>query len=509
MGASKELVTPAFDSAAARERYETAYKHLNATAAGLTSASLAQAFLELEAELDAGMIEVKTAMLTSGLFSNDDEQALGIWIYRQHAKLAQIGARATQSCLKDASFDTSRAMRLLALTFLHSGEAVKWELMVGRHDRREYRLGNALMRMAIEKGRQHESGELVVDGIRRWSSIEQLFLRVHLLDRFTSGNLTRQQIEVLDAWLWEWASALVGTSRYPGGVVVRVDLDCDHGLRYGRRKNDRPALYLQLAPLEERRKAIIKELHRGRIVPAKGRAANIRVEAHVAVLQQLRTLFAGGGSEGSPRAARQETAPTRTDIVLGLTEITRELREGLGFPAVEAAPSTPKTGAAAQHVDFGAVYDKPRRLMTLKNASATGYLLEASGANAADISVGDLMGLRMKAGETLVLARVMRRVNELGHGVQLGVQLLSDSAWPIKVAALESPGGAKEAFIFVPGPDASGRFDSFAVPYGALKDDTRYRIKVGAEEYTLALNRVHRRGRGWAMAGFEIVQAAS
>ncbi len=504
MGANKELVTQAFDSAAARERYEKSYKRLAAAQGNLACADFAQAFLDLEAQLDAGMIEVKTAMLTSGLFSNDDEQALGVWIYRQHAKLAQVGARAIQSCLRDPGFDTSRTMRLLALTFLHSGEAVKWELMVGRHDRREYRLGNSLMRMAIEKGRQHETGELVVDGMRRGSSIEQLFLRVHLLDRFTSGNLTRQQIEVLDAWLWEWAPALVATARFPGGVVLRVDLDCDHGLRYGRRGDDRPALYLALAPLEERRKAVIKELHRGRIVPAQGRAAAIRVEAHVAVLQQLRTLFKGGGSEGSPRAARHATPATQVDIVLGLPEIANDVRAGQGLAAAPPAPKAPARG-----VDYGAVYDKPRRLMTSKNASSTGYLLEAAEDDARDISVGDLMGLRIGAGETLVLARVMRRVNELGRGIQLGVQLLSDASWPIRVASLAAPDGTPEEFIFVPGPDASGRFDSFALPYGVLKDDARYRVKAGAEEYTLAFNRVHRRGRGWALAGFEIMTSPS
>jgi hypothetical protein len=453
------------------------------------------------------MIEVKTAMLTSGLFSNDDEQALGVWIFRQHAKLAHIGARATQLCLQDPGFDTSRAMRVLALTFLHSGESVKWELMVGRRDRREYKLGNALMRMAIEKGRQHESGELVVDGMRRWSSIEQLFLRVYLLDRFTSGTLTRQQIEVLDAWLWEWAPAMVGNARYPGGGVLRVDLDCDHGLRYGRRNGDRPALYLQLPPLEDRRKAIIKELHHGRIFPARGRAANIRIEAHVAVLLQLRTLFAGGGGEGSPRAPRQAAVPAEIEMVPGLNEIMRELHHASAPVAAIATVQglAQRAAPSSNHVDYGAVYDKQRRVAVLKNASSTGYLLEASAKDADGIAVGDLVGLRMAADQPLVLARVVRRVNEASRGVQLGVQLLSDVSWPIKPASFVSPDGTADEFIFVPGPDSSGRFDSFAIPYSALQDDMRYRVKAGAQEFMLAFNRMHRRGRGWAMAGFEVI----
>ena len=143
---------------------------------------------------------------------------------------------------------------------------------------------------------------------------------------------------MLDAYLWEWAPALVGTMRYPGGAVLRVDLDCDHGLRHGQRMNDRPVLYLQLAPLEARRKAIIKELHRGRIVPDQGRAANIRVEAHVAVLQQLRRLFAGVGSEGRPRATRHVTAHRNVEVVVGLEEILRELRRDAAAGRRKEAP---------------------------------------------------------------------------------------------------------------------------------------------------------------------------
>jgi hypothetical protein len=200
------------------------------------------------------------------------------------------------------------------------------------------------------------------------------------------------------------------------------------------------------------------------------------------VLLQLRTLFAGGGSEGSPRAPRQATAPAEIELVPGLSEIACELRGGTA-------------------------HDSPRRMTTLMNASSTGYLLETRAPASADIAVGELVGLRTGADQPLVLARVVRRVNELNRGIQLGVQLLSDAAWPTRLATFASPDGATEEFIFVPGPDSSGRFDSFAIPYSALKDDVRYQVKAGADEYTLEFNRVHRRGRGWAMAGFEIVSS--
>jgi hypothetical protein len=146
--------------------------------------------------------------------------------------------------------------------------------------------------------------------------------------------------------------------------------------------------------------------------------------------------------------------------------------------------------------------------MTLKNASSTGYLLESKAKDDA-VAVGDLLGLRVGEGGPLTLARVVRRVNELGRGIEFGVQGMSDEAWPITVATLLSSDGKPEQFLFVPGPDSSGRFDSFAVPYSALKDGARYRKALGKEEFTLVFNRMRRRGRGWAFAGFEIVERAA
>lgn len=503
MGSKTGMVTPAFDDAASRARYEQAFERLRASAATLASESLADNFIVVEAQLDAGMVEVKTAMLTSGLFSNDDEQALGVWIYRQHANLAHIGARATQSCAHDPGFDHSRTMRLLALTFLHWGEAVKWELMVGRNERRDYGLLHSLMKIAIAKGRQRESGELIVDGIRRWSSIEHLYFRLLILDRFTSGNLTRQQVEVLDAWLWEWASALSGKTSYTSGAVLRSDLDDEHGLRQGERKREGATLYLELAPLEERRRAVIKELHRGRVVPAQGRASSIRVEAHVAVLLQLRRLFSGGGGESAARAPRENGANRRVELLLGLTEIVREL--GADSSGVAAATEA----SPGKAVGYDSVYDKPRRMMMLRNSSATGFLFEAARQDASDITVGDLMGVRLAAGVACVLARVVRRVHEKDDVIQLGLELVSDISSPIRLARLVGPDNVEETLVFVPGADGSGRFDSFAVPYSVLKDAKRYTIRAGGKAFALAFNRVHKRGRGWALAGFEIVEGAS
>ncbi len=504
MAPSAKGSVPAFAQAPNRAHYEKAYEDLKSAFSNLSPQAFAQRFIDLEAQLDAGMIEVKTAMLTSGLFSSDDEQVLGSWIYEQHANLWHLGALVSNICARDTGVEASRIRLLLALTFLHCGESVKWELMVGRKVRRDYKLAHALMQLAIDQGLHREPNALVVDGLQRSASVEHLYLRAALLDRFTSGNLTRQQIEVLDAWLWEWAPAMVSSARYPGGMALRLDLDSDAGMRYGRRKTEGRSLYLALAPLEECRKAIIQELHHGRVVPTRGRAALIRLESHVAVLIALRQMFAGCGSEGMPRAMRQQVAGTPLDLHVGMAEIARSLGPGQSEPL----SIVPMNAPVSSQPNLDAVYDRPRRIATLQNASATGFLIELAQKDAANVVVGELVGLRMNAGESALVARVVRRVHDqAASGVQLGLQLLSDPSKPVKLTALKAEGGAEESFIFVPGPDSSGRFDSFAIPFRALKPDARYEVRAAGNVYSLTFNHVRRRGRGWALAGFEVLEA--
>jgi hypothetical protein len=205
------------------------------------------------------------------------------------------------------------------------------------------------------------------------------------------------------------------------------------------------------------------------------------IQAHVAVLLQLRKLFSGAGSPESPRAPRRGMLGDKMEVLVGAQEILAAL-----------GPRKPEA-----------------RRLTPRNASATGYLFVTSDKATEDIAVGTLLGLRVDPREPPVLGRVVRRVHEVDDGWHLGVEVLSDPSVPIRAASLESDGGKSHDLVFVPGSDRSGRFDSFAVDYGLLGRHERYRLRAGAAVYSLAFNRVRRRGRDWALAGFEILEAAT
>jgi hypothetical protein len=58
--------------------------------------------------------------------------------------------------------------------------------------------------------------------------------------------------------------------------------------------------------------------------------------------------------------------------------------------------------------------------------------------------------------------------------------------------------------LFVPGEDSTGRQDAFLVGESALERSPAFAVDVGDQTFSLRLNRVRDRGRGWVLAGFEI-----
>ena len=490
---------PDLSSAEARGEYEREFAALFATVPATPARVLAQRFVHLDARLDAGITEAKSAMLVPSLLSNEEDRALGRWIQRQHAELARMGCAVVLAVAFDPRMEDANALRVLALALVHMGEAVKWELIAARAGPRDYAALHELARLALERGWLHSPCPVVVDRLARTATIDALYFRALLLDRFSSGSLSRQQIEVLDAFLWEWTPALTALEQ-PQGAVMRADLDSDHGLRYGAR-GDGPSLYLSLEALEERRLDVIEAFHAGRVVPEHGRAAQIRLEAHVAVLQQLRRTFTGDEA----RAPREPAEPAEVEIWVGLGDVTHALER----EHAESALGPADAASAAQRDKYEQVYDRPRRFVRLLDASESGWLIEASDPATAPFVVGELVAMRFHAGTPSVLACVVRCVRQAdAQQVLVGLERLSHPGLPMQPCALRTEHELEGTYVFVPGEDASGRQDAFVVPYRLLESSERFRVRRGEREFALGFNRVRRRGRGWALAGYEMVDAS-
>ncbi|HXF78569.1 MAG TPA: hypothetical protein VN598_06885, partial [Usitatibacter sp.] len=470
-----------------------------------------QAFLRLESDFDAGVVKVKPDLLGSVLCWKPEDRELSAWIYEQHRELAEVARRAADLFERRVGADDKRTVRLVALAFLHWGEAAKW--VVDRRETYDYAWMHWLMRLAIDASRNLEACELRLDGRGRSATLESLFFRTLLLDRFAGGNLTRQQIEVLDAWLWEWMPALKASSTWPQEPAFRADLDGKGGLRTGERRDPGPALYLRIAPLEARRREVIQEFHRGRIVPSLGVASDFRVEEHVAVLEQLRAVFEAAQGEGASRVPRRHSAGAPVEVWVGLSEI---LARGLNAltPATPAHVLTVKKGLSdtqrIRQVQFLDEFESPRRFLRLVDASDTGYGLEASEEEAFGIGVGDLVGIKLSDEQPCVLGRVARRVPAAYPGkVVIGVNALCAEPQALTLSRTQRQNRLDddELFIYVPGGEASGAHDAFVVHEKLLNEPGVHEAMIGEDRFTLQFNRVRGKGRGWALAGFEILEA--
>ena len=470
---------------------------------GTLDESSGERILELGSLLDAGVARIKKDLLCSALCWNDESQQQSHWIYQQHRGVVELAMRVVEPMRRHGH---PLLQRLTALTLHHGAESLKWSMSRERH---EYSQLHDLLLLGMVGERHREPITWIADGRGHNTTIEALYFRMLLLDRFTSGSLTRQQVEILDAWLWEWTPALRGERTPPKDAALRVDLDSNSGLREGRREGDGPSLYLALAPLEEQRRRIVAEFHAGRLVPAHGAAADIRIEEHICVLDHLARAFRAPEGDAPLRAPRQQASGTRIEVWVGLPEI---LSRGIGvgsetgrYRALNLSdPSIVQQGNATR---FG---DSSRRYLWLVDTSATGLGFQALESDAGGIEVGDLLGWRKSHAAPIQLGRVTRRMPGGSTGqVFIGVQLLTQAAQPLKLSQIVTfdNGQADGTYLFVPGDDESGRRDAFLVSEGTYELQSSYRAHVGNDSFMVKFNRVRSKGRGWILAGFEILPA--
>ncbi len=483
-----------------RADFERARRELNGALLAPGVGSAAARLLDLATALDTGVARSKRELLATSLAWNEENQATTAWIYRQHGGLAEMGARLSEAMRADAHADAALGERIAALTLHHWAEALKWAPMRQRPD---YTVVHDVLSHAMTRGRQRAILNWVADGRGRATTLEALYFRALLLDRFATGSLTRTQLELLDAWLWDWCGALHGEAQAGEGAALRVDLDQDAGLREGARADGGASLYLPLAPLERRRREVIESLHQGRVVPQHGCASDFRIEEHVALLDQLQRAFR---DKSEQRAARRHVAGTRLEVWVGLHEIlVRGVGVGVETGRLRAVNVSSKSIDEQARARFG---ESTRRYLWLTDASATGLGFQAMGADADGIEIGELLGWRTIAGGPLVLGTVMRLMpGTAGAPMVIGVRVLTEAAQPLALtqASDYDASQASGTYLFVPGNDSSGSGDSFLLPESTFEMQSSYHARAGDGDYTLRFNRERTRGRGWIAAGFEIL----
>jgi hypothetical protein len=484
-------------------------------AAGHASPDTAVAALAaLHADVGHFVEEAKSRLLATSLAWSDEQKAEALWIHATNQRLAVACSQLTEGLRREVGAGDARTLQGIALTLLYMGEAMKWEIASGAHAPRDYRALHGLIRHGIAAGCQLSPLRLKVGGRARACTLESLYFRALLLARFASGTLSCTQIEILDEWLWMWAPILQGVTTPPAGSALRADIDSGEGLRLGPRDDGGPALYLPQGPLEAAFRSLVAQFHSGRIVPSEGCTAGFRIEEHVAVLDLVRRGLRASKRELTVRAVRQAKGVT-VEVFLGLTEI-----EQRGFlpaaPQAGALALATKDGVARTTVRFererdasiDEIYDPLRRLVNLIDVSETGLGFEGSVAACDAMAVGALVGLRLSPSGPFLIGRVARRIPSAAPGmVVIGVRRVSADARVVGVICGTSAGARPIPMVYVQGDDRSGCHDAFLVGERTFEQGGAFQVRARDNTYSFRFNRVRGRGRGWILAGFEILAA--
>ena len=480
-----------FHRADAREEFERSRRALRHSLLDRGPEDGAARLIELATSLDAGVARVKRDLLGTSLSTTEDNDRLLAWIHEQHVKILEMGLHLAKP---------GAPHRLAALVLFEWGETLKgksWK------ERTEYARYHAIYREALGSGSHRRPLNWMVEGRGRAATLEGLYLRALLLDRFASGSLSRPQIEIVDAWLWEWMGALQGEPVRPQGAVLGVDLEGNAGLRVP--GDAESMLYLSLDRLEAARRAVIGQLHRGRLVPAHGCIAELLIEEHIAVLDHLRQALRADAAAG--RAERQRVAGARVEVWVGLQEI---IARGVGIGAETGRWRViDLSGSAIEQHARSRYSEASRRYLWLADASANGIGFQALAADATGIEIGELLGWRRIEGGPLALAQVVRKRASPDGQVFLGVRVITENALATKLSEVTAfaNGICDALYLYIPGDDASGCRDSFIVSASGYDPRSSYRARAAGENFTLRFNRVRRSGRGWLLAGFELVPA--
>ena len=468
----------------------------------------------LEADFETLAREARHGLLGTSLAWSEDQRREAAWLRHASEDLAHLGYTLCEAQGPARGEGDARIRGLMARTLQHMGDTVKWAVAVTREVPHDFGKPNAIMRAAIAGAQHRIALRMRFDERERPCTIESLYFRMLLLARLSSGALNVKQMEILDAWMWLWMPALHGVEACPGEGALRVDLDSVEGLRIGRRPDAGASLYLPAAPIEEAYASIVREFHAGRMVPAEGITTTFRLEEHVTVLDLIRKGLRRVTEGEVARAPRQAT-DYQVELFVGLSEV---LTRAFNL-APMAAPQLTLAARDGQRLELlrmerdhdavGDVYERRRRMVRVANVSDTGFGIEGKDPDCAGISVGDIVALRLGPACPLEICKVVRSVPSASVGCRwIGVRRLSSNARPIEVLpSMPADRGPDPLVLFVPGEDESGRYDACLVTERTFAEEAPLQAFLGGCLYTFKFNRPRERGRGWVLAGFEIVAA--
>ena len=475
-------------------------------------------------EFEARTRDERERLLQSSGQHTNEEVGLCEWYAARYDLLARMARSITERTLPPAftgphQESIRQAAGAWAYCILLRGHASKWRQIAGNRTIAPRGVLHQVFKSALSYKISDHILEVIVEGQRIETSIEALYSRTLLLERFASGNLSPQRLEILDNWLITWMSALWLSTQPPmedATLVLSIDTSSEtHGLtRF--EVGQAADFYLALSPLHYQLERAIQSFHRGVLFPGWGVGMAFRVEEHVGVIDFLERelmLLEQNVLVKSKRFSPQ--SDVLVEVYFGLEAITDR---GLVGQIANLSPAEIAKLAAAARSEI----DDSKRLRVF-DVSETGVGLVLPSALAASVAIDDLIAVRFGAGYPCTLGMVVRKTSSVvgvdRNSIVVGIHFLSRCPLlaRVKTAPVPGPRVAINAILSA-GSSAYGSSDSLVVSDAVYKAAPTLTITFGhgdgnsadqafeAETYHVRLGRVRRNGRGWKMVAFDILE---
>ena len=460
--------------------------------------------------------------LLGGLAQTSGDQAVCEWIAARYDHLARIAREVVPYQIATDAAPDARAALAWALAIMLTGHASKWRKVAGL--RADLAMRGRLHTLFVTAITARVEGCILVVMVDHRSietTVEALYVRALLLERFASGNLPPRRLEILDSWLLEWMGAL-WLSRAPitDGLSLAVDTsNATRGLsRFS--PGERADFFLGLRPLQRQLARAVKDFHRGVIFPGWGIGLAFRMEEHVAVIEFLEREFAIIESAGAQKSKRFSIGVnSEVSVFFGFNDIygrALQRQSTLASTSVTEAnavnaPGDVLSSAAARRAALSETgsFVQPRigrQPIHLLDISDSGLGLEMSTEDAAFVEVDELIAVQIEDGKPCVLGVVARKTSAHHKNVTtVGIKVLSKV--PLR-ATLEMINDrlARQAVkgVFVTGKADHGFADSVIVTDVIYKSNPTLSVMVATGVFHLRLGRVRQQGPGWKMAAVEV-----
>jgi len=486
------------------------------------NAAIAMALLELEALSR----DNRDRLLQGGLNWTDGDRAVCDWVAGRYDHLSRIAYSAAAQVRKSVTSGAESSATIFGLTLLLLGHAIKWRKSAGQAaDVTLRERGQRLYVSAAKRNLESTAFKVVVEREAIETNVEALFIRVLLIERFSSGNLSAKRLEILDTWMLASAQSTWLTRELrEGGAIFCVDPTSQMRPLVPYQPGIVAPLYLPLWPFQRHLATIAHAFHVGTIYPGWGLGLRFRIEEHIGVMEFLEREFTLIEAVGVKKSKRLPVGGELVSLFTGFNDInlralanqtTLTVAGVLGVSAAPtkfaaaSSPSSPSLISVVNaNIDAGAftTFDAVQGAVTLLDVSETGLGLEMASDDAARIDIDSLVAVKLADHPACMVGVVVRKANVPKRSASLvGVKLLSRV--PMR-ATLEEVNDrlARSTLqgIFLSGGSEGWQSDALIVNDAAYRANVTMSVTVANGRFHVRLGRVLWQGPGWKMTAVHV-----